>query len=64
MADGCAFPVHHPDYLLVGPDRRTAFAYAVTGNEFSILDVLLMTELQFGPLPEPAGSNGEQPASP
>lgn len=48
MADGQSFEVHHPDFLLVGPNGRTAFAFGLSGNEFSILDVLLMTEIEFG----------------
>jgi hypothetical protein len=48
MADGRSFEVHHPDFLLVGPNGRTAFVYGPSGNEFSIVDVLLMTEIEFG----------------
>ncbi len=48
MADGRAFEIRHPDFLLVGPGGRTAFAFGPSGDEFSILDVLLMTEIQFG----------------
>lgn len=46
MADGRAFEVNHPDFLLLAPSGRTAFAFA-TLDEFSILDVVLMTEVQF-----------------
>lgn len=48
MADGRSFEIRHPDFLLVGPNGRIAFAFAPSGNEFSILDVLLMTEIEFG----------------
>jgi hypothetical protein len=47
MTDGRSFPIHHPDFLLVGPAGRTAFAFTPAGDEFSILDVMLMTELEF-----------------
>lgn len=47
MADGRSFEVRHPDFLLVGPNGRTAFAFGPSGNEFSILGVLLMTEIEF-----------------
>jgi hypothetical protein len=47
MADGRTFEIQHPDFLLLGPNGRTAFAFANTGGEFSILDVMLMTELDF-----------------
>jgi hypothetical protein len=48
MADGRAFEIRHPDFLLVGPGGRTAFAFGPSVDEFSILEVLLMTEIQFG----------------
>jgi hypothetical protein len=47
MADGRTFEIHHPDFLLVGPDNRIAFAYPMTGGNFSMLDIMLMTELSF-----------------
>jgi hypothetical protein len=47
MADGRSFEVRHRDFLLVGPNGRTAFAFSPSGAEFSILDMLLMTELEF-----------------
>jgi len=46
MADGRAFEVNHPDFLLLAPSGRTAFAFASL-DEFSILDVMLMTEVEF-----------------
>lgn len=56
MADGRSFAVRHPDFLLVGPNNRTAFVFAPSGSDFSILDVLLMTEIEFG-------QQGVQPAT-
>jgi hypothetical protein len=46
MADGRSFPIRHPDFLLIAPNGRTAFAFGPTADEFSILDVLLMTEIE------------------
>jgi hypothetical protein len=40
--------VRHHDFLLLGPNGRTAFVFSPSGAEFSILDVLLMTEIEFG----------------
>src|SRR4051812_13463376 len=60
MADGRAFEIRHPDFLLVGPGGRTAFAFGPSGNEFSILDVLLMTEIQFGRQGTPSPSAPDQ----
>lgn len=47
MADGRSFEIRHPDFLLVRPNGRTAFAFSPSGDEFSILDMLLMTEIEF-----------------
>ena len=47
MADQRAFEIKHPDFLLLGPNGRTAFAFTQSGSDFSILDVMLMTELDF-----------------
>ncbi len=47
MADGRSFEVRHPDFLLIGPDNRTAFVFAgPTVFDFSIIDVMLMTEIE------------------
>lgn len=54
MADGRAFEVRHPDFLLIGPGARTAFVFESPGHDFSILDVLLMTEIRFGHEGEPS----------
>jgi hypothetical protein len=48
MVDGRSFEVRHPDFLLVGPNGRTAYIFAPSGAEFSILDVMLMTEIELG----------------
>jgi len=48
MADGRTFPVRHPDFLFLGPDRRTVFVANDDGS-VNILDVLLMTEIDLAP---------------
>ena len=45
MADGRAFPVPHPDFLSMSPTGRTVIIYQ-EDDEFSILDLLLMTKIQ------------------
>ena len=45
MADGRAFHVPHPDFLSMSPTGRTVIIYQ-ENEEFSILDLLLMTEIQ------------------
>lgn len=51
MADGRTFAVPHPDFLSVAPVGRTVIVYQADGAA-SILDLLLMTELEWAP---PAG---------
>jgi hypothetical protein len=62
MAGGRSFEVRHRDFLLVGPNGRTAFVFSPSGTEFNILDVMLMTELEFGPQgPQPTTSAAPDP---
>ena len=48
MADGRAFPIPHPDFLSMSPSGRTVIVYQ-EDEEFSILDLLLMTEIEMTP---------------
>ena len=54
MADGRSFKVGHPEFLSRSPSGRTVIVY---GNEenFSILDLLLMTELEMHPPTKTSG---------
>ncbi len=45
MADGRSFSVPHPDFLSMSPTGRTVIIYQEDDN-FSILDLLLMTEIE------------------
>ncbi len=45
MADGGVFHVPHPDFLFMSPTGRTVII-CQEDDEFSILDLLLMTEIQ------------------
>ena len=45
MADGRSFNVPHPDFLSMSPTGRTVIIYE-ENDEFSILDLLLMTEIR------------------
>ena len=48
MADGRRFPIPHPDFLSFSPVGRTAVIYHTDGSA-SIVDLLLMTELELSP---------------
>jgi hypothetical protein len=51
MADGRASEVRHRDFVAISPAGRTVFVYE-SEEAFSVLDLLLMTELQV------SGANG------
>lgn len=51
MTDGRVFHVPHPDFLSMSPTGRTVVVYQ-EDDSFSILDLLLMTEIE----PSPASS--------
>jgi hypothetical protein len=58
VADGRSFFVRHPDYLSHSPTGRTIIVYGENEN-FSIVDLLLVTELEFG---GPSSISGEAAA--
>lgn len=45
LADGRAHMIPHRDFLMLSPGGRTAIVYR-TDEAFSIIDVLLITELE------------------
>ncbi|HUE74154.1 MAG TPA: hypothetical protein VMP01_24950 [Pirellulaceae bacterium] len=47
MADGRTFPVSHPDFVAQSPSGRTVIVFQ-SNESYSVLDLLLMTELQVG----------------
>jgi hypothetical protein len=50
MADGRTFSIPHPDFLSISPAGRTVVIYHADGSA-SIVDLLLMTELELSPPP-------------
>ena len=48
MADGRNFVIPHPDFLSMSPIGRTAVVFNADGSA-SIVDLLLMTELELSP---------------
>jgi hypothetical protein len=53
MADGRTFAIAHPDFLSISPAGRTVVIYH-PDDSASIVDLLLMTELELSP-PSSAG---------
>ena len=51
MADGRSFLIRHPDFISHSPSGRTLIVYQDDDN-FSILDLLLVTELEVHAPPE------------
>jgi hypothetical protein len=47
MADGRSFEVSHPDFVALSPSGRTVIVFQ-PDESFSVLDLLLMSELQVG----------------
>ena len=58
MGDGRAFHVPHPEFLSRSPSGRTIIVYGKDEN-FSVLDLLLLTELE---VHAPVASPGEAAA--
>ena len=48
MVDGRTFSVPHPEFLSRSPTGRTVIVYGEE-DRFSILDLLLLTEIEFSP---------------
>jgi hypothetical protein len=46
LADGRSFLVRHPDFLSRSPSGRTVIVHG-DGDSYSVLDLLLVTELEF-----------------
>jgi hypothetical protein len=52
LADGRDCRIRHRDYLSISPNGRTVIVYG-DGDAFSILDLLLVTELAVEATPSP-----------
>jgi hypothetical protein len=57
LADGRSLRVPHRDYLSTSPGGRTVIVYQA-GEAFSIIDLLLVTELAIEDAPSVAGGGG------
>jgi hypothetical protein len=56
LADGRHLRVPHRDYVSMSPGGRTVIVYQA-GEAFSILDLLLVTELAFEDTQSPSGNS-------
>jgi hypothetical protein len=60
-ADGTRYAVKHPEMLFIPHKSSRTFALA-EGNRFAVLDLLLMTALEYhSRAPAAGGSNGHSP---
>jgi hypothetical protein len=60
LADGRSIPVHHREFMASAPNSRTAVVYQPDGS-FNIVDLLLVTDLEFKPLPPRNGKRRGKP---
>jgi hypothetical protein len=54
MGDGRSFLVPHPEFVSFSPSGRTVIVHRADDG-FSVLDLLLMTEIEVHTAPRPAG---------
>jgi hypothetical protein len=64
LGEGRSVDVIHHDFALLSPNGRTLLAYG-PDNSFNMIDVMLITSIEFGPPPPQASadSNTNGPAS-
>jgi len=55
LADGRRFRVRHPEFIWIPPEASRTFYIAGDGDSESIVDLLLVTSIDFG-----NGSNGRK----
>jgi hypothetical protein len=63
LADGREIPVHHREYMAIGPQGRTFVVYQ-PDESLNIIDLYLVTDLEVRPNgAPPQGATPAQPAS-
>jgi hypothetical protein len=55
LTDGRRFRVRHPEFILIPPEASRTFVMAESGEDYSIIDLLLVTSIDFG------DGNGKRP---
>ena len=48
LADGQAFHVDHPEWVYIAPKAERTFVVADKDGTYAVLDLLLVTTLEFG----------------
>jgi hypothetical protein len=47
LADGRSFHVRHPEFVLITPEAARTFVVAESGEDYRILDLLMVSSLDF-----------------
>ena len=48
LADGRRFSVPHPEFIWIPPEASRSFHVAGEGEDYSVVDLLLVTSIDFG----------------
>lgn len=60
LTDGRHFHVRHPEMIAVLPEATRTFVVAGTGEDYSIVDLLLVTSIDFDGRKASGGKNGKR----
>jgi hypothetical protein len=58
LADGRSIPVEHPEFMATAPNGRTILVYQ-PDSSFNVVDLLLVTDLEFKQQGEKRTGNGK-----
>lgn len=60
LADGRHIPVQHLEFIMTVPSGRTIFVVQPDDSS-NIIDLLLVTDIEFQPMVQTSGGNGATP---
>ena len=60
LTDGRRFQVRHPEMIAVLPEATRTFVVATAGEDYSIVDLLLVTSIDFEGRKTRGGKNGKR----
>ncbi len=60
LTDGRRFRVRHPEMIAVFPEATRTFVVATSGEDYSIVDLLLVTSIDFEGGKASGGKNGKR----